>query len=143
MFLVRRAIWLLRLYTTVMLVAVGIVAVDVNMQAGAAGRDLASYDRQAYIATLQQRLRGLAAGPQAALPRERAGQAQVVTPLDVTFMAYRGLAQARLALLGLDGHGQDIALLPEPTAATPLPMATDDAEEAAKPCVRRNNVLSC
>lgn len=132
MFLVRRAIWLLRLYTNVLLAAVLIVAVDVDMQAKAAGRSIATYDRVAYVATLQQRLRG----------QPRVGRA---TPLDVSLMAYQGVVKARLAILGLEAPSEDVALLSDPAPVAPqhgLPQGASE-DEATKPCVRRNNILSC
>ena len=135
MFFVRRAIWLLRLYTNVLLVGVMVVAVDVDMQARAAGRDISSYDRVAYLQTLQRRLRGEVT-------------ADLMTPLDATMMGYRGVLQARLALLG-GAPTQQAALMPEPRAPLPLMpqpqvQPLDVAEEApSKPCVRRNNVLNC
>lgn len=132
MFLVRRAIWLLRLYTNVLLAAVLIVAVDVDMQARSAGRSIATYDRAAYIATVQKRLRG----------EPRAGRA---TPLDVSLLAYQGVLKARLAILGLEAPSEDVALLSDPAPVAPqhgLPVGTTE-DGSAKPCVRRNNVLSC
>ncbi len=131
MFLVRRAIWLLRLYTNVVLVGIMIIAVDVDMQAKAAGRDITTYSRVAYVQSVQRRLRGEITQ-------------DLVTPLDATLMTYRGVLRARLALLGLEPT-QDVALLPEPVSTTPLAPQQLGAEEdePSKPCVRRNNVLSC
>ncbi|NIZ14053.1 hypothetical protein [Phaeobacter sp. HF9A] len=147
MFLVRRAIWLLRLYTNVLLVGVMIIAVDIDMQARSAGRTITSYDRMAYIDTVQRRLRGeTLRGPS--------------TPLDVSMMAYQGVVRARLALLGLEASSDDVALLPASGQGgaqqahsgsfdaayrqTPPGDATSGAaDEPQRPCVRRDNVLSC
>jgi hypothetical protein len=147
MFLVRRAIWLLRLYTNVLLVGVMIIAVDVGLQAKAAGQTITSYDRMAYIETVQRRLRGeTLRGP--------------ATPLDVSMMAYRGVLQARLAILGLEAPGEDVALLPASAQGAgqaahtgqfdaaygqtlPGDATSGAAEDAQRPCVRRGNVLDC
>ncbi|MCG7629169.1 hypothetical protein MHM88_15270 [Epibacterium sp. MM17-32] len=147
MFLVRRAIWLLRLYTNVLLVGVMIIAVDVDLQAKAAGQTITSYDRMAYIETVQRRLRGeTLRGP--------------ASPLDVSMMAYRGVLQARLAILGLEAPGEDVALLPTSVQGSgqaahagqfdaaygqtlPGDATSGAAEDAQRPCVRRGNVLDC
>ncbi len=153
MFLVRRAIWMLRFYTALMLMGVTIVAVDVNMQAEAAGQTLSAYDRQAYLQTLLRRLSG--SSPAGRNLAAETPEQRITTPLDLAVLTYRGLAVARARMMGLDLATEEVALLPASVSPMPVsglkadlvvPVVSESAatsEDSSKPCVRRNNVLSC
>ncbi|OIQ31851.1 MAG: hypothetical protein BM562_06725 [Alphaproteobacteria bacterium MedPE-SWcel] len=154
MFLIRRFIGLIRLYGFVLMCGAVVIGVDYDMQSRAAGATLRDYAPQAYLGTVQRRLRGedqLRVVPDAAGGLQVAvSDSQMTTPLDLALMAARGLAAARASLLGLEPDRDEIALLPTPVATRTVPpdAAAQDrgAEEDAPrqtPCVRRNNVLSC
>ncbi|TNJ47813.1 hypothetical protein [Phaeobacter sp. B1627] len=165
MFLIRRFLGLIRLYSFVLVCGALVIGVDYDMQAREAGAALRDYTPQAYLGTVQRRLRGqdrllvvpeAGGGLQVTVPAP-----EMTTPLDLALVAARGLAAARASLLGLPPGDQDIVALQDPAATGSAPFGAasgradagpagaaanamaDESAPRQTPCVRRNNVLSC
>ena len=151
MFIIRRLHGLFRFYSFILLCGLVMVGVDYDMQAKAVGKSFGDYAPDAYLRTLQWRL----GGPEQARRMAAAGdvpdpEAEVTSPLDVAFQALRGLSVAKAHLMGQDIDVDEVALLPppavapsEPSSPVVAPVVQIQDSDAARPCVRRGNVLSC
>ena len=154
-FLVRRVQWMLRLYTVLFLGGVIMVAIDYGLQAKAAGQALGQYERSAYLATQQQRLRGQGALSLGAGGRIGPREDQVSSPLDLALMVILFLKGKKMQVLGLEGGAATVALLPQaqpptvpqsalPAFASPSAGQSSVADDGdPRPCVRRGTVLNC